>query len=734
MNTVQYPLERLPGTLRAEIAAIAEYTVNSQNRLKVCVVGEFSTGKSSLINALLGAALLPTAREETTALPTFIEYAPELRFELINIDGTSIAISQQQFAEYTVAAPDKALCSVLYYPALWLNGLTLIDLPGLGSHSQRHSEYTHAQICAADTIIYLLSARGATQGDLNTLRRIRQYGKHLMIAVAHWDTVEQSIQDGEQAPDLSEWQAHIAQQTGVDLPLVGVSKHGHGRDAIIGFLLRTQQDIGTIREQRFHAELLPLLRNALGQLKAEQVICEANSVESYNALHAELLNQRQTLLTIKSDLYERGNQDQAQLEQDAQLLTAEQRTQLNSELNDLPEITHSDARQGLIESAYQHLQKKLLAVADALTTLSGSYGQLDLPALDIQQFDLRLPPPAAIELDDFIDSSRLGALQAELAQQQQRGEADQARHNALPVVDLEQSVQKLSALRAGREAIAQQKLPPMTQTSEGNDDCAKLGKSIGEVLDVAFIAFEGPLVIAKALSMLGKGAMVAKTVNTAAKVLDIAQKPELDSILQFTEKLSLSYWGEQLGKRFDQLPSTVVGVDPQAEAEQRRLLQEQDKQIALQRAELRRLEDLQQQRDQTQWALEQNQKEQQRLKANIDTLLEKAAAAHRQAQADSIAQQQALFASYRQQLINQNLINFDQQTRAMIALLRNACKRYWQDHVESTLKQRLHTIDILTEQLQQSPEQKKAALAELQAQQESIEAMLSTLKVNSDVA
>ncbi len=733
MNTVQSQLEQLPATLRAEIDAIAGQTINAQAPLKVCVVGEFSTGKSSLINALLGAALLPTAREETTALPTFIEYAPELHVELINTDGARAAITQQQFAEYTVAAPDNALCSVLYYPAPWLNGLTLIDLPGLGSQSQRHSEYTRAQISAADTIIYLLSSRGTTQGDLTTLRRIRQYGKQLMIAVAHWDTVEQSIQDGEHAPDLNEWQAHIAQQTGVDLALVGVSKHGHGRDAIISFLQRTQQSIHAIREQRFHAEIIPLLHNAIGQLNTEQAICAANSVEGYNTLHAELLSQRQTLLTIKSDLYERSNQDLAQLEQHALQLTAEQRAQLHSALNDLPAVTHSDDWQALTEAAYQHLQNQLLAVADALTALSGTYGQLDLPAADIQQFDLRLPPPAAIELEDFIDTSRLDVLQAELAQQQQRAEADQATYNALPVIDLDQPVQKLTALRNERNAIAQQELPPQPQALEGNDNGAKLGKNIGNVLDVALIVFEGPLVIAKALSMLGKSATALKVINAATKVVEVAQRPELDPILRFTEKLSLSYWGEQLGRRFDQLPQTVLGVDPQAEAEQRRLLQEQDKQIALQRAELRRLEDLQQQRDQTDWALEQNQKEQHRLKANIDALQEKAAAAHRQAQADAIAQQQALFASYRQQLINQNLLNFDQQTRPMIALLRNACKRYWQDQVDSTLTQRLQTVDTLTAQLQHAPEQKQAVLAKLQTQQADIEAVLNTLEAASHV-
>ena len=72
MTVVKNTLAQLPSMLHAAVQTVADKTVHVNMPLAVCVVGEFSTGKSSLINALLGGALLPTAREETTALPTFI--------------------------------------------------------------------------------------------------------------------------------------------------------------------------------------------------------------------------------------------------------------------------------------------------------------------------------------------------------------------------------------------------------------------------------------------------------------------------------------------------------------------------------------------------------------------------------------------------------------------------------------------------------------------------------------
>lgn len=44
--------------------------------LFVAIVGQFSSGKSSFLNALLGSEILPTGVVPVTAKPTFIKYAP----------------------------------------------------------------------------------------------------------------------------------------------------------------------------------------------------------------------------------------------------------------------------------------------------------------------------------------------------------------------------------------------------------------------------------------------------------------------------------------------------------------------------------------------------------------------------------------------------------------------------------------------------------------------------------
>ncbi|MFW9606211.1 MAG: dynamin family protein, partial [Pseudomonas sp.] len=49
----------------------------NSDSIRLVVLGEFSRGKSSLVNALLGIELLPTSMEATTAINTFVRALPE---------------------------------------------------------------------------------------------------------------------------------------------------------------------------------------------------------------------------------------------------------------------------------------------------------------------------------------------------------------------------------------------------------------------------------------------------------------------------------------------------------------------------------------------------------------------------------------------------------------------------------------------------------------------------------
>lgn len=70
--------ERAVRALRQRLAA---------GRLHVAVLGQFKRGKSSLLNALLGQELLPTAVVPLTAVPTFLRYGDALALRASYRDG-----------------------------------------------------------------------------------------------------------------------------------------------------------------------------------------------------------------------------------------------------------------------------------------------------------------------------------------------------------------------------------------------------------------------------------------------------------------------------------------------------------------------------------------------------------------------------------------------------------------------------------------------------------------------
>ena len=88
LQRVLTTVEALGPSYHGEAARVQELVARwQQGALRLAVLGQFKRGKSTLINALLGAKLFPSTVLPATALPTFIRWGGELTCEISYLNG-----------------------------------------------------------------------------------------------------------------------------------------------------------------------------------------------------------------------------------------------------------------------------------------------------------------------------------------------------------------------------------------------------------------------------------------------------------------------------------------------------------------------------------------------------------------------------------------------------------------------------------------------------------------------
>ena len=125
------------------------------------IAGEFNSGKSSFINALLGERVLPEGVTPTT-------------------DRINILRHGQQVSEHLL----EAYLLERTHPADVLREINIVDTPGTNAIIRRHEELTRDFVPRSDLVLFVTSAdRPFTESERAFLEQIREWGKKIVFIV-----------------------------------------------------------------------------------------------------------------------------------------------------------------------------------------------------------------------------------------------------------------------------------------------------------------------------------------------------------------------------------------------------------------------------------------------------------------------------------------------------------------------------------------------------------------------
>lgn len=173
-------------------------------KVKVLCIGEFSAGKSAMLNSFLDINLLKEDILPETAIATELCYGEKEHVELTDLEGkvSECNFNQVQnyaakdYLKYTYFLNNKKLALCKDY--------CFVDMPGFNSGIKAHNKALIQYV--GEVSVYILAvdcvSGGLTASLINFIQEIQRYSSHIAVVITKSDKRKQS--------DINEVQAEIA--------------------------------------------------------------------------------------------------------------------------------------------------------------------------------------------------------------------------------------------------------------------------------------------------------------------------------------------------------------------------------------------------------------------------------------------------------------------------------------------------------------------------------------------
>jgi GTP-binding protein EngB required for normal cell division len=193
---------------------------------EIAVFGRVSSGKSSLLNHIVGRDVLPVGVTPVTAVPTRLAYGSEPRATVWFADRKPERCAVERLADFVTeqcnpANREHVTRIVVELPSERLReGIVYVDTPGLGSLATGGAAEAKAYLPRCDLGVALIDAGAAlTEDDLATIQALFDAGTPASVLLSKADLL--TPEDRQRATHYAV--EHIESDLGLSLPVHPVS-------------------------------------------------------------------------------------------------------------------------------------------------------------------------------------------------------------------------------------------------------------------------------------------------------------------------------------------------------------------------------------------------------------------------------------------------------------------------------------------------------------------------------
>ena len=187
-----------------KVSSLTDLALAVENgTFSIVVVGQFSAGKSTFLNALMGEKYLPSFNSETTATINFLRSVKKSPSgePLIKInykDGavdTNDKVTLENIEKYVSTKGDgvakKILSVEVFLDSPYLNdGVSLVDSPGLNGLLEGHEQITNEQIDRSHAAIFMFNAsQPGSKSDFEKLKMLTDKCDSVLIVLNQKDRI-----------------------------------------------------------------------------------------------------------------------------------------------------------------------------------------------------------------------------------------------------------------------------------------------------------------------------------------------------------------------------------------------------------------------------------------------------------------------------------------------------------------------------------------------------------------